>query len=119
MTQEIRYVRERNDSTGPKKHEAVTARTLVGLWLCLLFVYATKGGSDTKLTADHDGKDLQPTPSIVDSFLNFVTDQSNASQFFIHNWERHTPEEIQMISHQLENLCRDIDPSYKRESDWG
>lgn len=92
MNVEIRYVKERNDGTGPKKHKAVTARALVGVWLCLLFMYATKGGLDTKLTSDHESRDYQPTPCIADSFLNFVTDQSNASQFFdkakVDEWTR-------------------------------
>jgi hypothetical protein len=82
MDENVHYIRARNNGERPKKREAVSARTLVGLWLMLLLSYVTQDGPETNEAADYGRKVSQSTTDIIDSFRDLVIDQSNAKVFF-------------------------------------
>jgi len=92
MDVKIKYVQERqNEPTSKKgKGKGLTARNCIGLWLCLLFSYATQGGPESKPDADYEAS--QPKSNVVASFLELLVDQSNAQQFFdkakVEQWTR-------------------------------
>ena len=45
----------------------------------------------------------------------YVINPYKPKRFFVHNRQIHTPDQIQRIAHHLEQLCRDVKPSFREE----
>jgi hypothetical protein len=51
----------------------------------------------------HQGRQKEP----------YVFSPANSERFFVHNRQRFTPQQIQQIAHQLDQKCRDVEPTAK------
>ena len=47
----------------------------------------------------------------------FVLNPHKSRKFFVHNRETLTPEQVQQVAHQLEQLCRDVEPSFQQKTE--
>ena len=45
----------------------------------------------------------------------YVFNPKAPKRFFLHKWTTYSPEQIQQIAHQVEQLCRDVEPSFGYE----
>ena len=48
----------------------------------------------------------------------YVFNPVKPQKFFLHNRQVHSPEMVQRIAHQLEKLCRNVEPSFREKQDW-
>tara|TARA_R110002111_G_scaffold100976_6_gene156478 strand:+ start:38667 stop:39548 length:882 start_codon:yes stop_codon:yes gene_type:complete len=49
----------------------------------------------------------------------YVINPKNPKSFFVNNQAILKPAEMQQIAHQLEQLCRNVEPSYREKKGWG
>ncbi len=47
-----------------------------------------------------------------------VINPQNSKKFFVHNHEVLSPAEIQQVAHQLEQLCRNVEPVFRDKKRW-
>lgn len=48
----------------------------------------------------------------------YVFNPHKPQKFFLHNRQVLTPKQIEQVAHQLEQLCRDVEPKYKEKKGW-
>ena len=48
----------------------------------------------------------------------FVFNPKDPKRFFVHKRKTHTPEQVQQIAHQIEQLCRNVEPSFGYKKEW-
>ena len=49
----------------------------------------------------------------------YVINPCNPKKFFVQNRQILSPEMVQRVAHQLEQLCRDVEPAFREKKSWG
>ena len=49
----------------------------------------------------------------------YVINPCNPKKFFVQNRQVLSPEMVQRVAHQLEQLCRDVEPAFREKKGWG